>query len=510
MTGRIEKDLIFLNEPTGEGLRFAKLFLGDETLAQELVERTLLRLPILRDGQRSRAKFFWELENLCLEEKNKLSSLKEKQLELFTIEPSGQVRNENKKDMRVARVQALLCGEDRAVVESWQKKPIFANESFRELVIGFSIRLREESLSVEDNIPILLGIERYEKIANYLLGFLAENEAMEVERKCRFDPDWQKDKILMGEVVGWMEVALQVFDAPADIREIILNDEGKKRVLQEWELFNHDKVLIEGTEERLEEEQGTPSKSNESSNLQQKGKTLMVFLCTGFFASLIGYFGWVEKTGYVPQVSSDQKDPLLVTDQLVHSLNDHNWTQLAQFAAEEKANIILEDRLVDEIEKMEDEITISPSFLASEDSDVDFTNSPNFTKNIVGTFAQTNFPKAEVLKTVMDMPEGYILLPGKETLGKVINIVRKNGVFEFQRADWPNLEKSFALAVNDYELRLGSINQGFIIFLGQVNRVGLENEADAGLKRYQLIPSDAWWLDANQSRQRLQLDQLSE
>jgi len=43
-----------------------------------------------------------------------------------------------------------------------------------------------------------------------------------------------------------------------------------------------------------------------------------------------------------------------------------------------------------------------------------------------------------------------------------------------------------------------------------VNRVGLENEADAGLKRYQLIPSDAWWLDANQSRQRLQLDQLSE
>ena len=114
MTGRIEKDLIFLNEPTGEGLRFAKLFLGDETLAQELVERTLLRLPILRDGQRSRAKFFWELENLCLEEKNKLSSLKEKQLELFTIEPSGQVRNENKKDMRVARVQALLCGEDRA------------------------------------------------------------------------------------------------------------------------------------------------------------------------------------------------------------------------------------------------------------------------------------------------------------------------------------------------------------------------------------------------------------
>ena len=83
-------------------------------------------------------------------------------------------------------------------------------------------------------------------------------------------------------------------------------------------------------------------------------------------------------------------------------------------------------------------------------------------------------------------------------------------MFEFQRADWPNLEKSFALAVNDYELRLGSINLGFIIFLGQVNRVGLENEADAGLKRYQLIPSDAWWLDANQSRQRLQLDQLSE
>jgi hypothetical protein len=70
----------------------------------------------------------------------------------------------------------------------------------------------------------------------------------------------------------------------------------------------------------------------------------------------------MEKLGYVPQVSSDQKDQLIVTDQLVHSLNDHNWTQLAQFAAEEKANLILEDRLVDEIEKMEDEITISQAF----------------------------------------------------------------------------------------------------------------------------------------------------
>jgi hypothetical protein len=510
MTRRIEKDLVFLNEPTGEGLRFAKLFLGDETFAQQLVERTLLRLPILSGGQRSRAKFFWDLENLCLEEKNKWSSLKERQLELFTIEPSGQVRSENKKDMRVARAQALLCGEDRAVVESWQKKPIFANESFRELVIGFSIRLREESLSVEDNIPILLGIERHEKIANYLLGFLAENEAMEVERKCRFDPDWQKDKRFLGEVVGWMEYALQVFDASTDIREIILDDEGKKRVLQEWKLLNPEEVLIEGTEGRVDEEQGRPIKSNESSNLQQKGKPLMVFLCTGFFASLIGYFGWMEKLGYVPQVSSDQKDQPIVADQLVHSLNDHNWTQLAQFAAEEKANLILEGRLVDEIEKMEDEITISSSFLTSEDSDIDLTNPPNFTKNIVETFGQANFPKVEALKTVIGMPEGYIFLPGKETLGKVINIVRKNGVFEFQRADWPNLDKSFALAVNDYELRLGSIKQGFIIILGQVNRIGLENERDAGHKRYQLIPSDAWWLDANQSRQRLHLDQLSE
>lgn len=510
MTARFEKDLAFLNEPTGEGLRFAKLFLGDETFAQELVERTLLRLPVLRDGHRSRAKFFWYLENLCLEEKNKCNSLKERQLELFTIEPSGQIRNENKKDMRVARAQALLCGEDRAVVESWQKKPIFANESFREMVIEFSIRLREESLSVEDNIPILLGIERYEKIANYLLGFLAENEAMEVERKCRFDPDWQKDKIFMGEVVGWMECALQVFDASVDTRETILNEEAKKRVLQDWELLKHEKVLIDGTEKRQEEEQGRLIKSNQSSNLRQKGKTLMVFLCTGFFASLIGYFGWMEKSGYVPQVSSDQKDQPIVTDQLVHSLNDHNWTDLAQFAAEEKANLILEDRLVDEIKKMEDEITISPSFLASEDSDVDLTDPSNFTKNILETFGQTNFPKVEALKTVIDMPEGYIFLPGKETLGKVINIVRKNGLFEFQRADWPNLDKSFALAVNDYELRLGSINQGFIIILGQVNRIELEKESVVRLKRYQLIPRDAWWLDSKQSRQRLQLDQLSE
>ena len=509
MTSWIEEDLIFLSGPTVEGLRFAKLFLGDETLAQELVERALLRLTIVRDGKRSRAKFFGDLENLCLEEKNKKSSLKEKQLELFTIEPSGQVRNENKKDMRVARAQALLCGEDKAIVESLQKKPIFANECFRELVIGFSIRLSEEALSDENNIPISLGIERYVKIANYLLGLLAENEAMEVERKCRFHPDWQKEKILMGEAVGWMESALQVFDVSFDPRGIILNDDVKKRVLEEWKLSDHEEVLIEGTGELVEEEQVIPIKSNGPSNVQQKGKTLMVFLCTGFFASLTGYLGWMEKLESVPQLSSDKKDELIVSDQLVHSLKDDNWTQLAQFAANEKANLILEDRLVNEIEKMEDQITISPSLLTSKGSDINITYPPNFTKNIDQTLRQANFPKLEVLKTVIGMPEGYIFLPGKETLGKVINIKRKNGLIEFQRADWPNLEKSFALAVNEYELRLGSINQGFIIILGKVSRLELEKGAVSKLKRYQLIPSDAWWLDINQSRQRLGLDQLS-
>jgi hypothetical protein len=509
MTGRFEEDLIFLSEPTVEGLMFAKLFLGDETLAQELVERALLRLTIVRDGQRSRAKFFGDLENFCLEEKNKRSSFKEKQLELFTTEPSGQVRDENKKDMRVARAQALLSGEDKAIVEGLQKKPIFANECFRELVIGFSIRLRKEGLSVENNIPISLGIERYKKIANYLLGFLADNEAMEVERKCRFDPDWQKEKILMGEAVGWMEYAVKVFDASTAPRGIILNDEGKKRVLEEWKLSNHEEVLIEGTGELVEEEQGIPIKSNGPSNVQQKGKTLMVFLCTGFFASLTGYLGWMEKSEPVPQLSSGKKDQLIVSDQLVHSLNGDNWTQLAQFAANEKANLILEDRLVNEIKKMEDQLTINPSLLTPKGSDIDSTNPPNFTKNIDQTLRQASFPKLEVLKTVIDMPEGYIFLPGKETLGKVTNIVRKNGLIEFQRADWPNFEKSFALALNDYELRLGSINQGFIIILGQVSRIESEKEAVSRLKRYQLIPSDVWWLDANQSRQRLVLDQLS-
>jgi len=193
----------------------------------------------------------------------------------------------------------------------------------------------------------------------------------------------------------------------------------------------------------------------------------------------------------------------------LHSLKDDNWTQLAQFAANEKANLILEDRLVNEIEKMEDQITISPSLLTSKGSDINITYPPNFTKNIDQTLRQANFPKLEVLKTVIDMPEGYIFLPGKETLGKVINIKRKNGLIEFQRADWPNLEKSFALAVNEYELRLGSINQGFIIILGKVSRLELEKGAVSKLKRYQLIPSDAWWLDINQSRQRLGLDQLS-
>ena len=64
-----------------------------------------------------------------------------------------------------------------------------------------------------------------------------------------------------------MEYAVKVFDASTAPRGIILNDEGKKRVLEEWKLSNHEEVLIEGTGELVEEQALiSPSIPNNQSN----------------------------------------------------------------------------------------------------------------------------------------------------------------------------------------------------------------------------------------------------
>ena len=56
-----------------------------------------------------------------------------------------------------------------------------------------------------------------ERILAYLTGECDEKEAFEIERLCRNDPDWQKDKVRYGQILGLVEDA---FKEPSEVRSI--------------------------------------------------------------------------------------------------------------------------------------------------------------------------------------------------------------------------------------------------------------------------------------------------
>ena len=114
----------------------------------------------------------------------------------------------------------------------------------------------------------------------------------------------------------------------------------------------------------------------------------------------------------------------------------------------------------------------------------------------------------KAVEDALRQDSGYIFLPGRESLGRIIEVKHRDGAIHFKRADWQNPKASFGLPVSDYEIRLGSDNIGFEIILGEVRREKTKINTEKSLPVYQMIPSSSWWLDQNQTRTKLELKEI--
>ena len=489
-----------------EALYFGEILLGKTTLSQNAVEEVLAFL-FSNSFRVSRAEFFLKLEDVVRSIRLNRSTGNDGQLELFKFEQNEGVQKKIEKEVKIARAQAYLSLLRSDEVELLKEMPLYGNEKYRRVISGFCECLREER-KIEDNQPSkdFYPVE-YEKILSYLLEFLPDNDAMEVERKCRQNTEWQIEKIWMSQVIGWMEDAVRRLKRFSIIPECSFEPVREQRILNMFASENdHESNSTNGLGEILED-------TNSSDDLPKnqnliKDKNILTWVSVGLLACLIGYVGWRERIQDIEENNSRvTNDSSEITAPNSDSVIDDNWSQVAMLAAQNSADRVLGEKLVEEIKKMEKEISVPANLLHAPVS----TQAQEKIMN--SKIAETAVPNGTLiskLNKILSGSDGHLFLPGDESLGRVVELNR-TGVcdFYFARADWPNPEKSFGLPVADYELRMGSEKDGFVIILGEVKRADATTRAnDESRPRYRLFSRLAWHLDKNQSRVSIDFSEL--
>lgn len=478
-----------------EGLLFAHFFLGNSYQAQEMVESVMLDLLTVHENC-TRARFFKELEERSIKFRKNIQSKAGKQMELFSADVTEDSEGQNLREVKIARARAYLVEMHGGGAAELGGGTVRGNEKFIPILCEFIRHIYPEKFKNEQKKSTSLKEEESRLVFSYALECLIDGEAMEVERKCRQNPDWQDLKVCAGNAITWIEQAVGDL---GDVEKIKMEPEREKRILQRiGELDNRQSHVPSGPP--LTEKEQTVEGIEKRNNFL-KDKVLIAWLVTGLFATLIGYFGWKEKT---EKIKLEEAKPVKKSEVNESLFAEGNWSKVAMLAAEKSASLILDKTLSQKIDKMEKEMVIPPNLLLSESSSE--KASPDQVQTVPVSESKL-IPSSIDVQRIIHSSVGFLFLPNLEALGRVVDLnCTQESVF-FTRGDWPNPKRSYALPVTDYELRIGTQETGYIILLGQVNRKKVSKQTTR--TRYHLSPSRIWWLDANQSRQEMDLTVLN-
>ncbi len=489
-----------------EALCFGEFFLGNATLSQNAVEEALTFLFSNR-LRVSRAEFFQKLEEVVRCIRIDRNPGNDGQLELFKFEQSEGIEKKIEKELKIARAQAYLSLLRSYEREPLKEKPVYGNEKYRRVISGFCECLREERKIEGDQNSKHFSPVEYEEILSYLLEFLPDNDAMEVERKCRQNTEWQIEKIWTSQVIGWIEDAVRKLEHFSIVPECSFEPVREQRILKMITSENDQEPNSTNSSGEISEDTDSIYDPQKKQGLI-KDKNILIWASVGLLACLVGYFGWKERIQEIEEVSSRATNDLSeITAPSNDAVIDDNWSQVAMLAAQNSADRVLGEKLVKEIEKMEKDISVPANFLHIP---VKTQPKESLMNSEIADAAPPNGVLISKLNIVLSASDGHLFLPGDESLGRVVELNR-TGVcdFYFTRADWPNPEKSFGLPVADYELRMGSEKDGFVIILGEVKRVDATNQVNDGSRpRYRLFSRSAWHLDKNQSRVSIDFSEL--
>ena len=370
----VEKILAKLS--VSEALYFGEIFLGKTTLAQDAVEQALTVMVSNPLGV-SRAQFFLKLEEVVSRIRTDETRGNDGQLELFKFEQTDGKQKKIEKEIKIARAQAYLGVVRSDDLELLKKMPISGNEKYRGVISGFCEFLREERNTKDNQHSNHLSQVEYEEMLSYLLELLPDNDAMEVERKCRQNTEWQVEKIWTSRVIGWIEDAVRRWEQLSVETDRSFESVREQRILNMIRSRNdHESTLTNGSEEVSEDTKRIDSPKMSKDII--KDKNILIWLSVGLLASLVGYFGWKERIDEIEENSSRTiNESFEISVPSNDLIVDDNWSQVAMLAAQDSADRVLGEKLVKEIEKMEKEISISPKMLPAYGNDSEINEPEN-------------------------------------------------------------------------------------------------------------------------------------
>ncbi len=507
MCSILEEENDFIDSLLEESSLFVKFYLGENVHLHDLFHEVIGGLPAIDhfDLEQKSAVFFRELEKVSRAQKKQISHSHKSQLELFPELPDqASLLGGVSKEIGICRTRAFISYWNRSGKPLAKDVTLPGNEKGLEQVLQLSAKLLLEQFFEDGTTQTMEDLDRYQSIARYLMELLPDPESVEVEKKCRQDPEWQRDKVWISKIMGWFEIALQSPEKEEYPPVVLLDSEIKSLLLAKFSHSSSNPPPEESSSDVPVEEKPVDQTPKYRGD---RDVCARVYWVVGLVALLIGYFGWVERGQKIEEsVGTEDKtvDPL----DLTMEGDAEDFARLALVSAEKSASSALAEQTVAVIKKMEKGMEVPNPLLLQlpvEETDVILTKPDPISDPFL---AQEPAIMNKDLETALAMGTGYLFRPGKESLGRIIEARYVEEKLFFKRADWPNPEASFGLSVSDYEIRMGTPERGFLILGGEVRRQVDEIEGNSSVPIHYLIPTRAWWLDRNQSRTPVGLNLL--
>ena len=405
-----------------------------------------------------------------------------------------------------------------------------------------------------------------ERILSYLLGECGDEEGFEVEKLCRENPTWQAEKIRLGQVIGLVEDSLseegvtgpaekdcqlsptqraeikallekkpaegeKPNDTSSDVAEKTTTNHSKyifwaplaaaavAAVITYWGSPEKEKSTSGQTAAHVTEEQKGPAVFSEAnlsnSNLAQANRPPVLPKDTDI-ALQAAISESANETLALRTASEIQKLEKTAIDQLpdgkelMKRIQESNATTVPAenarlLAMKKQSASALADAFSQPAESLQRSDHQLPTFQMPKPKQADIEAMDRYLPPALSQIGEAKVSENEVSwNSVLQDPESsYIFNEDGDSLGKILlKDESSNKKVLFQRANWPNKNRSFKLKEGVYEIRLSKKIWGTLILRGKVEP--LENGKD-----YQYSIDQAWKLGPEEKRISIPLKGLN-
>ncbi len=359
---------------------------------------------------------------------------------------------------------------------------------------------------------------RRERLLRYLLDEVDAEEKFEIEKLCNLEEEWKREKRTLSQCLALIEEAgADGFELDLPEIESLQFSPGEKE-----EIAN----LLNESPESSQTPQGKVDPKNK--NLQY-----WIPLMVAAAASVVAYFGTMETTTGPSERLEEEKllvalDPNMGDRQAVSEAASSSNDEFGSDSSESpqgKAVIAFQGQGSELAAKsasgseartdfdIEGKRMTSISALLRDDPNLTAEASVEAGK-AVPALGLRQAQAAPYSKSKLDAADlfapkniGYLHQLDGDSLGRILLLGNHGKSIFFRRMDWVDPEKSFALGVGDYQMRIDRGNDFVVLLEGSVRKSVDQNFPETGgeTQNYQFIVRKTWKLAENEKRRPIEI-----